>query len=41
MLKFQIIVETCSQRLYRVIGYVDSEYDIVNNICLIFVVVYE
>ena len=27
----KIIVETCSQRLYMVIGYVDTEYDIVNN----------
>ena len=32
MLKFQIVVETCSQRLYKVIGYADPEYDIVNNI---------
>ena len=27
----KIIVETCSQRLYRVIGYADFEYGIVNN----------
>ena len=32
-------IETCSQRLYRLIGYADSEYDIVNNMWNIFVVV--
>ena len=34
-----MIVETCFQRLYFVIGYADSEYDIVKNMWRIFVVV--
>ena len=30
-----MIVENCFQRLYRVIGYAESEYDTVNNILYI------
>ena len=41
MLKFKNNHRACSQRLYRVIGYADSEHNIVNNILLIFVVVYD
>ena len=31
MLKFLIIVETCFQQLYNVIGFADSEYDVVTT----------